>query len=145
MHTASRYSSELCGPAPQVSKDLGKVGCDPKAQLRRRPGTRSGAYIGVLNGRHGFRDRDRTPGRAHAPDRLTISGVRAGILLFTPRGHDDRLSTFFTGSFGCEDVQYEYERLSAGGAKLLGPRQSKPFLHLCYNDLNGNTFFLSIR
>lgn len=76
---------------------------------------------------------------------LTIPGAQTGILLFTPQGHEDRIGTFFNGSFGCEDVDYEYERLSARGVTFLGPPQSKPFPHVYFNDLDGNTFFLSSR
>lgn len=74
---------------------------------------------------------------------LTIPGAQTGILLLTPEGHEDRIGTFFNGSFGCEDVQYEYKRLSARGVTFLGPPEPKPFPHVYFNDPDGNTFFLS--
>ena len=76
---------------------------------------------------------------------LTIPGAQTGILLFTPEGHEDRIGTFFNGSFGCDNVRYEYERLSARGVAFLGPPLNKPFPHVYFNDPDGNTFFLSSR
>ncbi|MBI1684225.1 VOC family protein [Caulobacter hibisci] len=76
---------------------------------------------------------------------LSIPGAQTGLLLFTPDGHEDRVGTFFNGSFGCENVQYEYERLSAKGVVFLGPPESKPFPHVYFQDPDGNTFFLSSR
>lgn len=76
---------------------------------------------------------------------LKIPGAQTGLLLFTPEGQEDRIGTFFNGSFGCENVQYEYERLSAKGVKFLGPPELKPFPHVYFQDPDGNTFFLSSR
>lgn len=76
---------------------------------------------------------------------LKIPGAQTGLLLFTPEGHEDRVGTFYNGSFGCENVQYEYERLSAKGVKFLGPPELKPFPHVYFQDPDGNTFFLSSR
>ena len=52
---------------------------------------------------------------------LTIPGAQTGLLLLTPKGHEDRVGTFFNGSFGCDDVQYTYEKLLARGVEFLGP------------------------
>ncbi len=76
---------------------------------------------------------------------LTIPGAQTGILLFTPEGHEERIGTFFNGSFGCDNVQYEYERLSAKGVSFLGPPLAKPFPHVYFSGPDGNTFFLSSR
>ncbi len=76
---------------------------------------------------------------------LTIPGAQTGLLLFTPQGHEDRVGTFFSGSFGCEDVHHEYHRLLAKGVTFLGPPVSKPFPHVYFQDPDGNTFFLSSR
>lgn len=76
---------------------------------------------------------------------LTIPGAQTGLLLFTPEGHEDRIGTFFNGSFGCEDVRWEYDRLVAKGVRFLGPPESKPFPHAYFQDPDGNTFFLSSR
>ena len=51
---------------------------------------------------------------------LTTPGAQTGILLFTPERHEERIGTFFNGSFGCDNVLYEYDRLSARGGNLPG-------------------------
>ena len=76
---------------------------------------------------------------------LTIPGAQTGLPLLTPDGHEDRVGTFFNGSFGCDDVQYEYDRLSARGVAFLGPPELKPFPHVYFQDPDGNTFFLASR
>ncbi len=76
---------------------------------------------------------------------LAIPGAQTGLLLLTPNGHEDRVGTFFNGSFGCDDVEYAYDRLSARGVKFLGPPEKKPFPHVYFNDPDGNSFFLSSR
>lgn len=76
---------------------------------------------------------------------MTIPGAQTGILLFTPEVHEERIGTFFNGSFGCDNVQYEYDGLSARGVTFLGPPLTKPFSHVYFNDPDGNTFFLSSR
>nr|WP_232793362.1 VOC family protein [Caulobacter hibisci] len=76
---------------------------------------------------------------------LSIPGAQTGILLFTPDGHEDRVGTFFNGSFGCDSVQYEYERLLEKGVTFLGPPELKPFPHVYFQDPDRNTFFLSSR
>ena len=58
---------------------------------------------------------------------LTIPGAQTGLLLLTPEGHDDRVGTFFNGSFGCDDVNYTYEKLLARGVEFLDPPETKPF------------------
>lgn len=76
---------------------------------------------------------------------LTIPGAQTGLLLLTPEGHEDRVGTFFNGSFGCDDVQYTYDKLLARGVEFLGPPERKPFPHVYFKDPDGNTFFLSSR
>ncbi len=76
---------------------------------------------------------------------LTIPGAQTGLLLLTPQGHEDRVGTFFNGSFGCDDVHYAYEKLTARGVEFLGPPETKPFPHVYFKDPDGNTFFLSSR
>ncbi len=56
---------------------------------------------------------------------LTISGAQTGLLLLTPEGHEDRIGTFFNGSFGCDDVHYAYEKLRAPGRRVSGSSGNK--------------------
>ena len=76
---------------------------------------------------------------------LAIPGAQTGLLLFTPEGQEDRVGTFFNGSFGCVNVEYEYDRLRAKGVKFPGPPVLEPFPHVYFEDPDGNTFFLSGR
>ena len=76
---------------------------------------------------------------------LAIPGAQTGILLLTPQGQEDRVGTFFNGSFGCDDVPYAYEKLLARGVEFLGPPETKPFPHVYFKDPDGNIFFLSSR
>ena len=76
---------------------------------------------------------------------LAIPGAQTGLLLLTPEGQEDRIGTFFNGSFGCDDVQYAYDKLVARGVEFLGPPETKPFAHVYFKDPDGNTFFLSSR
>ena len=76
---------------------------------------------------------------------LTIPGAQTGLLLLTPEGHDDRVGTFFNGSFGCDDVEYAYQKLLERGVEFLAPPKTKPFPHVYFKDPDGNTFFLSSR
>ena len=52
---------------------------------------------------------------------LNIPGAQTGLLLLTPEGQEDRVGTFFNGSFGCDDVQYAYDKLTARGVEFLAP------------------------
>ena len=61
---------------------------------------------------------------------LTIPGAQTGLLLLTPEGQDDRVGTFFNGSFGCDDVHYAYEKLLKRGVEFLAPPETKPFPHV---------------
>ncbi len=76
---------------------------------------------------------------------LTIPGAQTGLLLLTPERHEDRVGTFFNGSFGCDDVHYTYEKLRARGVEFLGPPETRPFPHVYFKDPDGNTFLLSSR
>src|ERR1700744_1848383 len=76
---------------------------------------------------------------------LAIPGAQTGLLLLTPEGQEDRVGTFFNGSFGCDDVEYAYEKLRARGVEFLGPPEKKPFPHVYFKAPDGNSFFLSSR
>ncbi len=76
---------------------------------------------------------------------LAIPGAQTGLLLLTPAGHEDRIGTFFNGSFGCDDVAYEYARLRGRGVEFVGPPELKPFPHVYFKDPDDNVFFLSSR
>ena len=77
---------------------------------------------------------------------LTIPGAETGVVLFTPDGHEDRIGTFFNGSFACDDVDYTYSRMSAKGVEFEGPPEKQPWGTFAkFTDPDGNTFVLSSR
>lgn len=82
------------------------------------------------------------------PDRrwieLAIPGAETGLVLFTPDGQENRIGTFFNGSFGCEDVQQTYEHLTARGVTFTGPPERQPWGTFAkFQDPDGNTFVLA--
>lgn len=77
---------------------------------------------------------------------LSIPGAETGVVLFTPEGHEDRIGTFFNGSFECSDVQYAYEQLSRRGVAFEGPPEKQPWgVFAKFKDPDGNIFVLSSR
>jgi catechol 2,3-dioxygenase-like lactoylglutathione lyase family enzyme len=77
---------------------------------------------------------------------LGIAGAETRIVLFTPDGHEDRIGTFFNGSFACDDVNYTYTQLTAKGVTFEGPPQKQPWGTFAkFRDPDGNSFVLSSR
>lgn len=77
---------------------------------------------------------------------LAIPGAQTGVVLFTPEGHEDRIGTFFNGSFGCDDVDYTYRQMCERGVEFEGPPQKQPWgVFAKFKDLEGNTFVLASR
>ena len=76
---------------------------------------------------------------------LTIPGAQTGMVLFTPEGQEDRIGTFFNGSFQCDDVDYTYRQLSERGFDI-SPPEKQPWGSFCrFRDPDGNSFILSGR
>ena len=77
---------------------------------------------------------------------LAIPGAETGLVLFTPDGHEDRIGSFFNGSFACDDVDYTYKQLSARGVEFEGPPEKQPWgTFAVFKDLEGNEFVLGSR
>jgi predicted enzyme related to lactoylglutathione lyase len=75
---------------------------------------------------------------------LAIPGAQTGIVLFTPVGHEDRVGTFFNGSFACDDVEHTYRQMSARGVEFTrGPTREQWGTSAIFKDPEGNTFVLS--
>ena len=75
---------------------------------------------------------------------LAIPGAQTGVVLFTPEGHEDRVGTFFNGSFACDDVDYTYKQMSGRGVEFVEPPQKQPWgVFAKFKDPDGNTFVLS--
>ncbi len=77
---------------------------------------------------------------------LSIPGAQTGIVLFTPDGQEDRIGTFFNGSFQCDDVEYTYRQLSERGVAFEGPPEKQLWGTFAkFLDPDGNSFVLSSR
>src|SRR3569832_164499 len=77
---------------------------------------------------------------------LKIPGADTAVVLFTPPGHEDRIGTFFNGSFACDDVDYTYKQLKAKGVEFEGEPQKQPWgSYVKFKDPDGTTFVLGSR
>jgi len=77
---------------------------------------------------------------------LKIHNSATGIVLFTPEGHEERIGTFFNGSFACADVEKTYEELEARGVEFASAPKAEPWgTYATFKDSEGNTFVLSSR
>jgi predicted enzyme related to lactoylglutathione lyase len=77
---------------------------------------------------------------------LSIPGAETGVVLFTPDGQEDRIGTFFNGSFACDDVDYSYRQMQAKGVEFDGPPEKQPWGTFAkFKDPDGNMFVLSSR
>lgn len=75
---------------------------------------------------------------------LTIPGAETRVVLFTPDGHEDRIGSFFHGSFGCQDVDYTYRQMREKGVEFETPPQKQPWGTFAkFKDPDGNVFVLS--
>lgn len=77
---------------------------------------------------------------------LGIGGAETRVVLFTPDGHEDRIGTFFNGSFACDNVEHTYKQLTKKGVEFEGPPEAQPWGTFAkFRDPDGNTFVLSSR
>jgi predicted enzyme related to lactoylglutathione lyase len=74
---------------------------------------------------------------------LRIPGTQTGIALFTPPGHEDRIGTFSSLSFGCDDVERVYQELVARGVEFAQPPKKESWgTSAIFKDPDGNSFVL---
>lgn len=77
---------------------------------------------------------------------LGIGSAETRVVLFTPDGHEDRIGTFFNGSFACDNVEHTYKQLTKKGVEFEGPPEAQPWGTFAkFRDPDGNTFVLSSR
>jgi predicted enzyme related to lactoylglutathione lyase len=87
-------------------------------------------------------DQPMGPGKRWIELRVAKSGTR--VVLFTPDGQEDRIGTFFNGSFACDNVEATYRQLTQRGVEFLDPPTSQPWGSFAkFRDPDGNTFILS--
>jgi predicted enzyme related to lactoylglutathione lyase len=77
---------------------------------------------------------------------LGIANSQTGLVLFTPEGHEDRVGSFFNGSFSCDDVEATFRQLSAKGVEFVSPPKNEGWgTSAIFKDWEGNRFVLSSR
>jgi catechol 2,3-dioxygenase-like lactoylglutathione lyase family enzyme len=77
---------------------------------------------------------------------LKIPGAETGVVLFTPKGQEDRVGTFFNGSLACDDVQKTYEELKGRGVEFQGePKKETWGTFVIFKDSEGNQLVLGSR
>ena len=77
---------------------------------------------------------------------LGIPGAETDVVLFTPDGQQDRVGTFFNGSFACDDVEKTYAELSARGVEFAQtPKKEMWGWSAVFKDSEGNSFVLGTR
>lgn len=105
------------------------------------------AAVAFWTGKVGLRvltDQPMGPGRRWIE--LGIHGAETRIVLFTPDGHEDRIGTFFNGSFACDDVEHTYKEMRDRGVEFEGTPEKQPWgMFAKFKDADGNSFVLSSR
>jgi predicted enzyme related to lactoylglutathione lyase len=77
---------------------------------------------------------------------LGIPGAETRIVLFTPDAHEDRIGTFFNGSFACDDVEHTYKQMKQRGVEFVSAPEKQPWGTFAkFQDPDGNSFVLSSR
>jgi predicted enzyme related to lactoylglutathione lyase len=75
---------------------------------------------------------------------LRIANASTRVVLFTPPGQEDRIGTFFNGSFACDNVEATWRQLSQRGVVFVEPPTAQPWGTFAkFQDPDGNTFVLS--
>lgn len=74
---------------------------------------------------------------------LAIGNSETRIVLFTPPGQEDRIGTFFNGSFACDDVEATWKQLTAKGVEFTAPPKKESWgTSAIFKDPDGNSFVL---
>ena len=74
---------------------------------------------------------------------LEIPGAETRVVLFTPRGQEDRVGTFVNTSFDCDNLEGTYEELKSRGVEFTTPPTAQPWgTFAIFKDPDGNSFVL---
>ena len=77
---------------------------------------------------------------------MRVGASETRVVLFTPEGQQDRIGTFFNGSFACDNVERTYEELKARGVEFSGPPKKEPWgTYTTFKDPDGNEFVMGSR
>ena len=75
---------------------------------------------------------------------LGIPGAETGIVLFTPKGQEDRIGTFVNASLACDNLDQTYLALTSKGVQFATPPTEQSWgSYAIFNDPDGNSFVLS--
>jgi catechol 2,3-dioxygenase-like lactoylglutathione lyase family enzyme len=75
---------------------------------------------------------------------LLIPGADAGLALFTPEGHEDRIGGFQSISFWCDDVFATAKVLKSKGVQFAAEPKTEVWGSTAtFKDVDGNQFVLS--
>jgi predicted enzyme related to lactoylglutathione lyase len=75
---------------------------------------------------------------------LRPPGAQTGVVLFTPKGQEDRVGTFTGVSFKCADIDATYAELKARGVEFRGEPEQQPWGKFAMLiDSEGNSFVVS--
>ena len=75
---------------------------------------------------------------------LAIPGAETSIVLYTPKGQEDRIGTFASMAYVTEDIDKTYEELRAKGVEFVQPPKRESWgTGAVFKDADGNMFALS--
>ena len=75
---------------------------------------------------------------------LRIPGADTKLVLFTPKGHEDRVGGFSSVTFLADDVQKTYDELAARGVEFVKPPKKESWgTSAIMKDPDGNVFVIS--
>jgi predicted enzyme related to lactoylglutathione lyase len=75
---------------------------------------------------------------------LKIAGAQTRVVLFTPKGHEDRVGSFVSLTFNCDDLDKTYVELRERGVEFTSPPAKQPWGTMAmFKDSEGNQFVLS--
>jgi catechol 2,3-dioxygenase-like lactoylglutathione lyase family enzyme len=96
--------------------------------------------LGFYRDKLGFRvHTDQPMGGGQRWIELRIPGAETGVVLFTPKGQEDRIGSFFNGSLACDDVQKTYDELRGRGVEFDGEPKEEPWgTYVVLKDSEGN-------
>ncbi len=77
---------------------------------------------------------------------LSIPGAETGVVLFTPKGHENLVGTFVNTSWEVDDIDKTYSELQSKDVEFKGPPEKQPWgTFLMLKDSEGNQIILSSR
>jgi predicted enzyme related to lactoylglutathione lyase len=104
------------------------------------------AALAFWTGKMGFHVKTDQPMGPQRWIELGIGTSDTRWVLFTPEGHEDRVGSFFNGSFACDDVEATHRQLSQRGVVFVKPPEKQPWgTFAIFKDDEGNQFVLSSR